>query len=335
MNILQSKHMGKRDNSPDTSPDELIKQINCGFKLVKSRSTSAISPSTSTQPQTLRRKPWNGVSSGCTTPSIRSDASEWCSDDYLSSFSGSPASSQSSWTSSFKAKQSNPTGGYCALTRKPAIPFGGYPSTSQPELPTGGYRSSSKPATPTGKVRSTHGIHTPAASPCMHRPENVPGFSPVSAKVPYRLSFPEDSQTLNSSPICRMARSSSAVGLTRQANASSNQIPERRIPGSDKTQSSPESKMKTSMIQGVWTYISTVTKTSVKVTIEGDIVTWPEGRTAKLTCKGKEFELQFEGESDKYSAFWRLKDDALCWSDNAVWTRVTPLKYARFEDVIH
>lgn len=91
--------------------------------------------------------------------------------------------------------------------------------------------------------------------------------------------------------------------------------------------------MKISDLQGAWTYISTETKASVKVKIEGDIVTWPEGSTAKITCGEKYFQLQFEEGSDstKYFAEWRQQDGTLVWSDKAIWKRWgTPLKTEKF-----
>lgn len=120
-----------------------------------------------------------------------------------------------------------------------------------------------------------------------------------------------------------------SCGVPQPANACTKQVSER---------SRTQSKMKISELQGAWTYISSLTKASVKVIIEGDIVTWPEGHTAKITCEAKKFLLQFEGDSasTQYSAELRKEDGALCWSDNAVWTRVgTPLKCGKFEDVIH
>lgn len=276
--------MRNLDSSLDTSPDGLVEQIKSGLKPVKSRAIPGILPSTIKQPQQMRRKPWNDVSSVCTTPSSLSE----CSDDDLSSFSGSPTS-----------KPASPTGGYPSTTKpaipnrfyrstsRPATPTGGYPTTTKPATPNAGYRSTSRPATPTGRACSRQSMHTSAPWHRVPNAENVPSRRHVS--------------TTN-----------------------------------DKTQTSPESKMKLSMLQGVWTYTSAVTKASVKVMIEGDMATWPEGRTAKITCRAKDFLLQFEGESDKYSAQWRQEDGALCWSDNAVWTRVgTPLKFAKFEDVIH
>lgn len=75
-------------------------------------------------------------------------------------------------------------------------------------------------------------------------------------------------------------------------------------------------------IQGVWTYTS-VTKGPVTVEIEGNAVTWLQGERANITCKGKELVLQFEGQTKKYYATIRPLDSALCWSDGAIWTRLS------------
>lgn len=82
-------------------------------------------------------------------------------------------------------------------------------------------------------------------------------------------------------------------------------------------------------LQGVWMYMGRiVAKGPVKVVIEGDTATWPDSyinRKAKITVKGNEYVLQFEGCSDamKYYAALRPEDGALCWSDGAVWTQVS------------
>jgi hypothetical protein len=59
------------------------------------------------------------------------------------------------------------------------------------------------------------------------------------------------------------------------------------------------------------------------VVIEGDTATWPNGQTAKITTAGGEFVLQFEENAEKYYAALRPEDGALCWNDNAVWTRIS------------
>jgi hypothetical protein len=104
-----------------------------------------------------------------------------------------------------------------------------------------------------------------------------------------------------------------------------------------KTQASLQATMQIRELEGTWTYNRTAKEGPVKVTIEGDVVTWPQGQKAKITRGGKKFWLQFEGDSDgtKYSAE-RRQDGTLCWSDNAIWTRVTiaPLKTGKFEDAI-
>jgi len=95
--------------------------------------------------------------------------------------------------------------------------------------------------------------------------------------------------------------------------------------------------MQLSKLQGTWTYTRTAKEAPVKVTIEGDVVTWPQGQKAKITCGVNKIWLQFGGDSDSktYFAEWG-HDGALYWSDNAVWTRValTPLKTGKFESVI-
>lgn len=76
-------------------------------------------------------------------------------------------------------------------------------------------------------------------------------------------------------------------------------------------------------LRGVWTYSGA--KGLARVKIEGDTATWPEGERAKITStKNAEFVLQFNAtKGTKYYAKLRPEDGALCWSDGAIWTRVT------------
>lgn len=82
-------------------------------------------------------------------------------------------------------------------------------------------------------------------------------------------------------------------------------------------------------LQGAWIYQGrVVAKGPVKVVIEGDTATWPDGHEAKISVAENEFVLQFEGQSlvnhtTKYYAALRPEDGALCWSDGAIWTRVS------------
>jgi len=119
------------------------------------------------------------------------------------------------------------------------------------------------------------------------------------------------------------------MGATQPANAGSCRSME--------TQASVQEMMQLSKLQGTWTYTRTAKEAPVKVTIEGDVVTWPQGQKAKITCGVNKIWLQFGGDSDSktYFAEWG-HDGALYWSDNAVWTRValTPLKTGKFESVI-